>query len=91
VRFVYGLQSAPTFDRVAAYEAGKGCAAMRKPEITYVNEGEETKEWRGRFVALLSKGVYEYLKRTGQLRRSPLLQQKAQQVLEETKRLTEGI
>ena len=64
---------------------------MRKIEITYVNGGEETKEWRSRLVALLSKGVYEYLKRAGQLRRNPLLQQRAQQVLEETKRLTEGI
>ncbi len=63
---------------------------MRKFEITYVNEGEETKEWRQRFVALLSKGVYEYLKRTGQLRRSPLLKQKAHQALEETRRLLEG-
>ena len=63
---------------------------MRKLEIIYVNEGEETKEWRSRFVALLSKGVYEYLKRTGQLRRNPALQQKVQQVLDETKRLAEG-
>lgn len=62
---------------------------MRRVEITYV--GEETKEWRRRLVALLSKGVYEYLKRTGQLRRNPLLQQKAQQVLEDTRRLTEGV
>ena len=63
---------------------------MRKAEITYDNDGEETKAWRERFVALLSKGIYEYLKRTGQLRRSPALQQKAQQVLEETKRLANG-
>lgn len=63
---------------------------MRKLEITYVNGGEETKEWCGRFVALLSKGVYEYLKRTGQLRNDRALHERAKQVLDDTKRLAEG-
>ena len=86
---VSGLQGEPTFNRVAAYRAGGGRAAMRKLEITYVNEGEETKEWRSRFVALLSKGVYEYLKRTGQLRRDTTLCERARQVLNQARRLTE--
>ena len=63
---------------------------MLKLEITYINEGEETKEWRSRFVALLSKGVYEHLKLTGQLRKDTALRQKALQVLEDLKGLAEG-
>ncbi len=63
---------------------------MRKVEITYVNDGEETKVWRERFVVLLSKGVYAYLKRTGQLRKDRALHERAKQVLDDTKRLAEG-
>jgi len=88
VLFFRGLQTKPTFGRMPAYRAGNGCAAMRKLEITYVNEGAETKEWRSRFVALLSKGVYEYLKRIGQLRRDTALRERAQQVLDQTRGLT---